>query len=81
MLPDEEDYLGLHSRFIVLPFRPSVSSVVPVVLMIHMSPDHLGAHLHVQTLAERLNRSSWRVYYLRYPSVYTCLVYGVVVSV
>ena len=58
MLPDEEGYLGLYSRFHVLLFRPSGSSVVPVVLMIHMSPDHLGAHLHVQTLVERLNWSS-----------------------
>ena len=58
MLPDEEDYLGLHSRFLVLPFRPSGNSVVPVVLMINMSPNHLSAHLHVQTLVERLNYSS-----------------------
>ena len=63
MLPDEECYLGLHSIFTVLPFCPSGSSVVPVVLIIHMGPDHLGAHLHVQTLVERSNRSSWQVYF------------------
>ena len=64
-----------------LSFRPSGNSFVTVVLMIHMSPDHLGAHPHIQTLVERLNHSSWRLYSLRYPSVYTCLVCGVVVSV
>ena len=53
MLPDEGGYLGLHSRFPVLPFLPSCSSVVPVLLMIDIIPDHLGAHLHVQTLVER----------------------------
>ena len=58
MLTDEEGYLGLHSRFPVLPFCPSGSPVVPVVLMIHMIPDHLDAHLKVQTLVERSNRSS-----------------------
>ena len=58
MITDEEDYLGLHSRFLVLPFRSSGSSVVPVVLIIHMIPNHLGANLHVQTLVERSNRSS-----------------------
>ena len=58
MLPDEEDYLGLHSRFPILPFRPSGNSVVPFVLMINMIPDHLGAHPHVQTLVESLNQSS-----------------------
>ena len=58
MLPDEEGYLGLHSRFPVLPLGPSGSSVVLVVLMIGMIPDHLGAHLHVQTLVERSNHSS-----------------------
>ena len=57
MLPDEEDYLGLHYIFTVLPFCPSGSSVVTVVLMIYMSPDHLGVHPHVQTLVERLNNS------------------------
>ena len=55
MLPDEEGYLDLHSRFPVFPFRPLGSSVVPVVLMIHMRPDYIGAHLHVQKLVERLN--------------------------
>ena len=58
MLPDEEDYLGLHSIFPVLPFRPSGNSVVPAVLMMNMSPNNLGAHPHVQTLVERLNISS-----------------------
>ena len=53
MLLDEVGYLGLYSRFPVLPFLPSVSSVVPIVLVIDMIPDHLGAHLHVQTLVER----------------------------
>ena len=53
ILPDEEGYLGLNSRFPFLLFRLSGSSVFPVVLMIHMSPDHLGAHLHVQILVER----------------------------
>ena len=81
MLPDEGDYLGLHYRFPVSPFHPSGNSVVPVVLMIHMSLNHLGAHPHVQTLVERLNHSIWQGYSLRYPSVYTCLVCGVVVSV
>ena len=57
ILPDEGGYLGLHSRFPVLPFRPSVSSLVPVVLMIDMIPDRLGAHLHVQKLVERSNQS------------------------
>ena len=58
ILSDEEDYLGLHSRFLVLPFRSSGSSVVPVVLIIHMIPNHLGAHIHVKTLVEMLNWSS-----------------------
>ena len=58
MLPDEGGYLGLYSRFHVLLFRPSGSSVVPVVLMIDMIPNHLGAHLHGQTLVERSNQSS-----------------------
>ena len=57
MLTGKEGYLGLHYRSLVLPFRPSGSSVVPVVLMIHMNPDHIGAHPHVQTLVEKLNRS------------------------
>ena len=81
MLSDEVDFLGLHSIFPVSPFCPPGNSVVPVVLMIHMSLDHLGAHPHVQKLVERLNSSSGRVYYLGYPSVYTCLVCGVVLSV
>ena len=58
MLPDEEDYMGLHSRFPVLNFIPSGDSFVLVVLIIHMSPDHLGAHSHAQTLLETLDRSS-----------------------
>ena len=58
MLPDEGGYLGLHSRFTVLPFRPSGNSVVPVMLMVDMIPDHVGGHLHVQTLVERVNQSS-----------------------
>ena len=58
MLPDEEGYMDLHSRFPVLPLRPSGSSVVPVILMINMSPDNLGAHLHVKTLVEKLKQSS-----------------------
>ena len=57
ILPNEGDYLGLHSRFTVSPFRPSGNSVVLVVLMIHMIPDHLDAHPHFQTLVERLNGS------------------------
>ena len=63
MLPDEERYLGLHSRFPILPFHPSGSSVVTVVLMIHIISDHLGAHLHVQTLVERSNWSSLQVFF------------------
>ena len=47
ILPDEVDFLGLHSRFPVSTFHPSDNSVVPVMLMIHMSLDSLGAHLHV----------------------------------
>ena len=58
MIPDEAGYLGLYYRFTVLPLPPSVSSVVLVVLMIDMIPNHLGAHLHVQTLVERSNQSS-----------------------
>ena len=51
MLPDEGGYLGLYSRFPVLPFRPSGSSVVPVVLMIDMIPNN-------KTLVERSNQIS-----------------------
>ena len=58
ILPDEGGYLGLYSRFTVLPFCISGSAVVPFVLMIYMIPDNLGAHLHVQTLAEGSNKSS-----------------------
>ena len=58
VLPDEGGYLGLSFRFPVFPFRPSGSSVVPVMLIIDIIPDHLGAHLHVQTLVERSNQSS-----------------------
>ena len=58
MLPDEGGYLGLSYRFPVLPFRPSGSSFVTVVLRIDMIPDNIGAHLYVQTLVERLNYSS-----------------------
>ena len=52
MLSDEGGYLGLYSIFPVLPFCPSGSSVVTVVLMIDMIPDRLGAHLHVKTIVE-----------------------------
>ena len=63
MLPDEGGYMVLSSRFPIFPFRPSGSSVVPVVLIIDMITDHLGAHLHVQTLVERSNQSSRPVYF------------------
>ena len=74
--PDEGYCLCLHSIFPISNFRPSGNSVVPVVLMIHMSLNCLGAHPHVQTLVGRLNHSIWQVYSLRYPSFYTCLVCG-----
>ena len=56
ILPDGGDCMGLHSIFPVSPFRPSGNSVAIVLLIIHTRSNHLGAHLHVQTLVETLNR-------------------------